>query len=949
MTSPKRYLILLQIICLLFYTQTKAQDDFGGNPSHLNWQVLTSPAANIIFPQGLEAKAARISNIINTVQENNSQSVGDRFKKINIVLQNQNVNANGYVGLAPFCSKFFTTPPEDMNRLGTLNWLDNLSLHEYRHVLQYVNANRGLTKIFDVLQGESGWAVLSHLSIPNWYFEGDAVMTETMLSNAGRGRTPSFTVEQRALVQAGINYPYMKARNGSYKDIVPSHYPLGYMMLSQLQTEKTDTLNKKILADAGRYKAGFYPFSSALEKYTGYRAPSLYTASWKAFQQKWSSHLNKTQLTSTSVITPKQKETVTNYYFPQFDTKGSIIALKNDYKRTEAIYRITENGEEKITTMGYNLGQYLFYNNEKLVWTELSQHPRRTNISYSDIYFYDISKQEKRKITTKGKYFSPVISSDGRTIIAIHIDELQQHTLQSITTESGATQILLRFDNDEFISRSTIATDNNAVVYIFKKNNQIALYKYNLTDQTNTQLTPWTAHVIDDPRVHENYVYYTAGFSGIDNLYRTPLNGSQSVEQLTSVPVGAYQPALSTDGKKLLFTEFTEKGYIISEMSMENKITDNKASIVIEEPNTMAIFGNPGFTKKGNILDKVPTNEYPIKSYNGLFKGLRFHSWNIAPDLSTPTLSLQMNNYLNDVSVILNGGYNNNENGVFYNGKLSIARWYPVITLNTAQREHSAYYQSSATNIRTLYFNETSFGASVALPYHWIKDNFSTQFSIALGADHHILTKRRTRVQDYATSNLNTFDAIIQFSSLKRIARQNMGSRLGISGRFEYYRNISNAENEKIKMLGAVYLPGIGANHNLKLGVGYQKELLTNEFQFSDNFNYPRGYETPVNDQFTKFSADYAFPLFYPDWGFGGITYIKRISANLFYDLGKATLKGFDRSTTYQSVGVELTFDTTFFNAAPISIGFRGSYLLNEDPFNLNTTFVPSIFLAAGF
>jgi len=66
--------------------------------------------------------------------------------------------------------------------LGSMDWLDILAVHEYRHVQQLSNTFNGLTKIGYFLAGEETWAGLSFLSIPEWYFEGDAVMAETAMS-----------------------------------------------------------------------------------------------------------------------------------------------------------------------------------------------------------------------------------------------------------------------------------------------------------------------------------------------------------------------------------------------------------------------------------------------------------------------------------------------------------------------------------------------------------------------------------------------------------------------------------------------------------------------------------------------------------------------------------------------------------------------------------------------
>ena len=88
--------------------------------------------------------------------------------------------------------------------------------------------------------------------------------------------------------------------------------------------------------------------------------------------------------------------------------------------------------------------------------------------------------------------------------------------------------------------------------------------------------------------------------------------------------------------------------------------------------------------------------------------------------------------------------------------------------------------------------------------------------------------------------------------------------------------------------------------------------MLKNEYQFSDGFEYPRGFGGIANDEFLKLSADYQLPLAYPDWGFWGITYFKRISANLFFDYGQRKIDFADFTDNHNSIGIELIFDNNF-------------------------------------
>ena len=109
-----------------------------------------------------------------------------------------------------------------------MDWNASLALHEYRHVVQYEMLRRGFAgKFMHFMYGDIGLGTKS-LTTPDWFYEGDAVATETALSNSGRGRSPDFSKDLRAQLLDGKKYSYAKAVCGSYKNYVPNHYILGY-------------------------------------------------------------------------------------------------------------------------------------------------------------------------------------------------------------------------------------------------------------------------------------------------------------------------------------------------------------------------------------------------------------------------------------------------------------------------------------------------------------------------------------------------------------------------------------------------------------------------------------------------------------------------------------------------------------------------------------------------
>jgi len=128
-------------------------------------------------------------------------------------------------------------------------------------VQQYSNFDRGITKVFTDIFGQNGQALANAIAIPDWFFEGDAVYNETMLSHQGRGRLPSFFNGYKSLYYEGKDYTFMQLRNGSYRKYIPNYYQLGYMLVSYGREKYGDDFWLKVINDAAAFKPFFILFA----------------------------------------------------------------------------------------------------------------------------------------------------------------------------------------------------------------------------------------------------------------------------------------------------------------------------------------------------------------------------------------------------------------------------------------------------------------------------------------------------------------------------------------------------------------------------------------------------------------------------------------------------------------------------------------------------------------
>ncbi len=169
----KKRTIIMTIICILNLSLSQAQ-----NPPSLNWLKIQTPHFEIVFPEEISSEAQRTANTLEHIYPANVKSLKVNPKPVSVLLFNQTTISNAYAGLGPRRMGWNTTPFQ-FNDLGSTDWLSNLSLHEYRHVVQMTKNNEHITKLLGFFYGDNG-QMFGRWSIPSWFFEGDAVYTETV-------------------------------------------------------------------------------------------------------------------------------------------------------------------------------------------------------------------------------------------------------------------------------------------------------------------------------------------------------------------------------------------------------------------------------------------------------------------------------------------------------------------------------------------------------------------------------------------------------------------------------------------------------------------------------------------------------------------------------------------------------------------------------------------------
>ena len=844
--------ILLPFTFYLFPFSLLCQD-FGGLPPGIDWYQFHSKKLRVVFPKGLEAQARQVSNLIQYEDANNRTSIGPLSKKLDLLLNNQGVISNGYVATMPFHSEFFTTPPQDGNVLGTNEWLTTLSIHEYRHALQYMNLRRGVIRLAYYLTGEPGWSILMNLAVPDWFFEGDAVTTETALTDQGRGRIPYFMYQYPSIVLDDRIYTYQKARNGSLKDYVPDWYTLGYLLCSYGREHYGNDIWTKVMKRTTWYRGIIYPFSKALKKNTTLSTRKFYKAAFSDYRDHWHLQDSLLKLTPSEPLS-KPVKTVTDYRYPVFMDDGRLIVHKESYTHTGAIYQIMPDSTEvRLCETGIAQDLYMSASGPYIAWAEVSWDERYSAQNYSDIYLFNTASGKKTCLTRNQRYFSPAVSPDGKQILVVETDLSNQFRIKILDLASG--EVIQSLPNPDNLYYTFPKWDLDGKHIISSARNsagKMLIIRQAVSTGKISIMAREINHVIGEVVVTPAKLYYSSTYSGINNIYS--LNRSTgAITQLTSTRFGAYFPAVSQDGKALVYCEFTHKGHRLMSAPMNRLLNKTIQPVPLEK---LSKFDYSFFPEEGgSILGKIPENDEEIKPYKQWQHLFKVHSWTVNPTFQSIGLFLMSDNLLNNLHVEAGADYYWNEQVPGFSASVQYAGSYPVIGLGVSRN----YRSVGGDEVPKQSFVDNTANAEISVPLNFSRGLFFRQASLSAG--YNLISFQEVRPSDLRpisqTTYLHTVSASARYIQYKRQARQNITTPLGFGLEISGNQSVNNITALQYMAVADGAVRGLLPNHNLVLTAAWKYEPDDNDYSFLDLFVYPRGFSIPRSNWMVTVQSSY--------------------------------------------------------------------------------------------
>lgn len=396
---------------------------YGDDPWTARWNSMQTQSYRIVYPRILDSLSKEYAIALEEYSIAAGKSVGYTTnqayrKKMPVILHPFSVTANGMVAWTPRRMEFHTM--QNPYNTESLPWVKELAIHESRHAAQMQFTNSGSYKFFNILIGQMWPAAASALYGNEAFTEGDAVVAETALTDAGRGRTSSFLEYYRMAFDRGDFRDFYKWMYGSIKYNAPSYYSLGYITVGGIRTLYDDPMFMgRFYGNVFRNK--YWPFpmfniqrtvkeaSGKNFKQTFREIEENLSSDWKAEAAARGPVMKSEQVTAT----PRRYREYTGTVLAGdrllsvregMDTAAELVDV-TDGERTISSFSASSSALQWSPVLG------------KIFWSEKLPDPRWSLAGSSVIRYMVPGNESKGRLTPRGKrYFNPSPSPSNGSI-----------------------------------------------------------------------------------------------------------------------------------------------------------------------------------------------------------------------------------------------------------------------------------------------------------------------------------------------------------------------------------------------------------------------------------------------------------------------------------------------------------------------------------------------------
>jgi hypothetical protein len=914
--DPMKFRLVLLILLISTGYEISAQYyDTGQDPAFLKWMQIKTRRFTLIYPKSYGADGLKFARSLDESFGKLSSLYPERKVRLPVVIHNYTTFSNGYVAWAPRRMEIYPTP--EQNGIPS-DPVDQLTIHELTHVLQMTSLNKGFTKVMSVFTGEQFTGAVSAL-LPTWFLEGDAVFAETLLSPSGRGKTPSFLKQMKAIaLEKPKMYSYDKIISGSFRSYTPDQYYYGYQMIAWSYAKYGTQLWNNTLDFTGKYPFTLNPVNFSLRHQSSLTKSSLYKETFNSLKTLWQQEEKNIKPASYPALNRAKKREYINYISPVFCGKDSVAAIKTSLgiPAEFVLLNLTDRSEKRLHTPGFMETYFLSGSWGKIVWVEERPDPRWDNRTFSIINIMDIRQHVTRQLSFRSRYLAASLSGDGKYIAASENSVSNENYLIIMNASDGSIINKIPSPGNAYLERPQWSESDEQITVISLSAKGEGVLSFSVKNmEWKTMLDPGRDD-LQSAQLRNDSLFFVSSNSGTDNIYI--LTPDKRTLKLTNSRFGAYDA--SVQGDKVVFTDYSAEGNNICRVNIRDAV--DYAGNNLKDPSFL-------MNRFDTITLKSPDQAeytYKPKPYRKIGHLIGVHSWmpfyadieqiRTDPASVRPGLTILSQNQLSTVTSSIGYEYASDKTNQIH-AKVTWSGIPPVIEsqLDYGRNAGISKLNSSVADPVTIQPG-LSFINTISLPLNFSTGRFSQYLRLSISDDYqnNYIYIREKGTYDYGQS-IATGRFIFYNYDIAAIRDifPRWGQVLDLSYTFAPADN--NIYGSQNTLRSAFYFPGFLRNHSIRLR--YETETQNpQKLIYYNNASLPRGYDNIVSEKINFLSADYGMPLIYPDLNLPGILFLKRIRSSFFYDYATGVNNHYlllkqthNYSETFSSFGVELLAD----------------------------------------
>jgi hypothetical protein len=902
--------------------------DTGQDPAFLKWMQIKTGRFTIIYPKSYGDEGIKYARSLEDAYSKLVSIYSEKKFSIPVIIHSLTTNSNGYVAWAPHRMELYPTPEQNTIPLATE---EQLAVHELTHVFQMESLSAGFSKVMSFILGEQ-FTGLTASMIPLWFLEGDAVFAESALTLSGRGRTPAFQKQLKAIAleERGM-YNYDKIINGSFRNFVPDYYQSGFQMVTWSVAKYDPQLWKKVLSFTAREPFTINPVNISLRRNANLTKRKLFEETFDSLKTIWRKDITDIDAKPYTALNPSAEGKYINYYSPVIAGKDSIIAIKTSLDNIDEfvlVYTATRT-EKKIHIPGPMYPYFLSFANKKITWVETQYDPRWDNRDYSVIKVLDITTNKFSNISHRSRYMAAALSPDGLIIAASENTISNRNNLVLLDAGNGNIVFSVESPGNSYLQHPQWSDRGDKITFINLTDAGEGIISYTMTSKKWDTLVEPGRDDLQSASLRNDSLFFISSLSGTDNVYLKTIDNK--IKALTNSEFGVSD--LSVAGRSVVFSDYTFLGNTIcitpigsSEGSINAKITDSSFLI-----NRIKITSNEN---KSNF--KTDYTPVPFRKWQHL---LKFHSWmpfyaDIArlkadPAAVRPGVTIMSQNILSTLITEVGYEYTVNKEHVFHSG-ITWKGWYPVIESQIDYGYNAQIYKTSDIGNPSTIRTGFSFKNTAYVPLRFVTGVFVQYLMPSFSSEYrndyiYIKTAGTDGTYDFGQTILSPR---LYMSNYYRSTNRDIYPRWAqvIDLYYSYAPFDRSIYGTSATLKTAFYFPGILPSNGIRIRYEKEKQILE-KFRFGNRVSLPRGYNNIFVKEIDFLSVDYVLPVVYPDFNLSSFLYLKRIRAGFFYDYASGpgnaifnftgnSLTPFTQSSARESLksgGIELLADFHLF------------------------------------